>query len=318
MRYFKRIIFLLFFINETLFSFTGEVTHLSVPLYEKATRDSEILEHKRRGDQLPIHEKTTYLHEINDFVRRKKTDVYQVMLTEKMMDLPHEEFYETLTALGQKSFVEKKYVKIIYGDERENREEEKIENVYDETDYRLEEPLYESYPVIPQENIRLLTSFGWIQDKTNDFDTEVSALYLNRWGKENRRLFGGIGFSMSYGNGVQERFSYAVGPYLQTDLFVFSTGRFSFTAGLAFYFWEKINQHEGNGVVRSYRGSHLSARGMLHFISEKINNSFYFSSSLAAETPLYPYELKNEAAGTIFKKGIGVKGAFFLGILLNY
>ena len=60
---------------------------------------------------------------------------------------------------GEKS-ISKKYVKVIYNDDREEQLQMNPYAKYDPTDYRLEEPLPDSYPLIDPRKARAYMSLG--------------------------------------------------------------------------------------------------------------------------------------------------------------
>jgi phage FluMu gp28-like protein len=69
------------------------------------------------------------------------------------------EFYKTVDKNGTEAYIKRKYVKVIFKDEREQEKFITLTEV-DETDYRLEEPLPRRYPLLDPLSGRGLFAFG--------------------------------------------------------------------------------------------------------------------------------------------------------------
>ncbi|OUR98755.1 hypothetical protein A9Q84_04910 [Halobacteriovorax marinus] len=138
---------------ETL-AIDAEVIVLDAPLLSAPSYKAKVLQRVRKGKNLFIHR--AYLPK-NPWEINYEVDSNGLPLPK---DESNNEFLKTLTTAGVDAWVPKKFVKIIYNDEREDELKMNPYGKYDPTDYRLEEPLPKNYPLVAKDNAKAYMSFG--------------------------------------------------------------------------------------------------------------------------------------------------------------
>lgn len=136
------ILFTLF--SHQAFAGRGVVIVLQAPLLDKESfQEGKPVSHVRRGQEIFIHDKHFGISSFQ-ITFEGMADDEEVDKVEDGWD--KEGFFQTLDASGNIAYIERKYVKLIYKDMREQQSYIKPFK-YDPTDYRLEEPLPKSYPL---------------------------------------------------------------------------------------------------------------------------------------------------------------------------
>lgn len=132
----------------------AEVIVLEAPLLSAPNYKARVLQRVRKGKNLVIHNQNLGK---NPWEVNYEVDSNGLPLPKDEID---NEFLKTLTTSGVDAWIPKKYVKVVYNDDRENELKMNPYSNYDPTDYRIEEPLPESYPLIEQSNAKAYMSFG--------------------------------------------------------------------------------------------------------------------------------------------------------------
>jgi hypothetical protein len=130
------LVFWLLALSTQAFANRAVVIVLEAPLLEAPSMHARVFQTLRKGDELRI-------------------DPAQFALDRDQLN----GFWETTDRLGNTVFIPKMYVKLITHDQREF-ENSVSRFVHDPTDYRLEEPLPENYPLYFGEKRRSHFSFG--------------------------------------------------------------------------------------------------------------------------------------------------------------
>lgn len=133
-------LFLLFFFTQEVLSAEGVIIVLEAPLYEKEMKGSAIVEYIRKGERIFIHDRHLDLSP-------NERDYGQTIPNIQS------DFYLVQDKNGQDAYIEKRFVKKIYKDERENLEPISPFD-HDPTDYRLKEPLPPKYPALTDDRYR--------------------------------------------------------------------------------------------------------------------------------------------------------------------
>lgn len=160
MEFIKVILFVIF--SQTVMAGEGLVIVLDAPILSEPDLESQIEQFVRKGQKVFIHAK--------HFWGSPDSPVYMKRGDRRRLNLPVREdkgFYETKTRTGNIGYIPKAYVKLMYLDRREFSE-----NIspfkHDPTDYRLDEPIPDGYPLVETEKVRAMFSFGTGPDfKTN-------------------------------------------------------------------------------------------------------------------------------------------------------
>lgn len=235
----KKIIFLfLIFLNALLANEKqGLVLVLEAPIFQAPDRNSQLIQLKRKGDLLYIHPR----HFLNSPVRAKYYNYNETNLHKPEISSSGEEFYETLDRNGNQAYIPKSYVKLLYRDHREFSESITPYKI-DPTDYRLEEPLPETFPLIRKEKMRskIVLSYGpalkknyayneviEVEDFSSRYGFEASYGKKASWDKYDRFYFGANfhlwtsqgKFSLFDGRQATEsNGQIGIGPYVSYDI----------------------------------------------------------------------------------------------------
>ena len=148
------IINVLIFVSYSSFAIHAEVIVLEAPLLSRPNLNSRTLQTVRKGKKLFIHSKDLSK---SDWEVKYNVDSRGDLVPE---DEQNPEFLKTLTKAGEDAWVPKRYVKVIYHDHRENELKMNPYTTHDPTDYRIEEPLPDSYPLIDPLKARAFMTFS--------------------------------------------------------------------------------------------------------------------------------------------------------------
>lgn len=128
----KTLLVLLFLFPSLCFSIKGTITVLEAPLFEKPDENSHVVVYRRKGHQIYIHD----------------SDITPINLLDSSAGYVPEEgtkFYKSRTPGGKEVYILKRHVFVNYNDVRELSQ--KVTK-FDDTDYRIQEPLSDTYPFV--------------------------------------------------------------------------------------------------------------------------------------------------------------------------
>ncbi len=155
----KIILFTLILINNA-YALQGQVIGLDVPLFKEQSTKSKIIQYVKKGDMIYLHPSAGKKRSFTKHAPKGMTeeqvvddtiDVYNSDFPDPMFGAdiynfdPENKFYQTLDNRGRPCYVLKRHMRIIYNDVREL---DYITPEYDDTDYRLREPLPKKYPLL--------------------------------------------------------------------------------------------------------------------------------------------------------------------------
>lgn len=318
------------FLPTTLLAGKAMVIVLEAPLLDAPTLQGKVLQTVRKGDII-------YLE--NSQLRGNPDQL--------------EGFWETLDRNANTVYIPKEYVKIITMDEREY-ETSVYRWSHDPTDYRLEEPLPDHYPLYVGEQRRMIVTFNMgSHSKANylyqrDFAGEefisrksFQLGYLQNIPLDTTDRFY-FGFFLQ-GSSEQAQFSFdddtraresrgqlGGGPYMSYD--IYRSLDYLFTVGGGFLL--NVNRHlvtfatrDGDFEERLFNGLSVSSRiqGVFQFrdVFPKINLLIGSELELTTAQTLSPsqapglegvWNLENDEISIPF----GAQYAFFLGIATTY
>tara|TARA_R110002072_G_scaffold1989_5_gene16613 strand:+ start:66117 stop:67142 length:1026 start_codon:yes stop_codon:yes gene_type:complete len=178
----------------------GVIIVLEAPIFSAPNRESKLLDLARKGQSIYIHPR----HLLGSSYDRNYLDYNQLAIDNPEVGLEGEEFYETMDKNGNSGYVPKKFVKVVFQDDREFTQNiSPFEN--DPTDYRLEEPLPDTYPLTKKERRRAYFTFGSGPDLkanypyssalvkesfSNRYALNLAYLFKADWDKNDRFYFG--------------------------------------------------------------------------------------------------------------------------------
>ncbi len=298
------------------------IVSLEAPLFQKKNVNSVIVQYKRKGEVIILHEKDFGLAPYegdyqNQEFYEKEEDLLPLILSRNLRPasdsyrLPQVNWYTTLDRNGQIAYIQKKHLRFIMGDTREQAQNPPFSSV-DPTDYRLEEPLPDHYPFFYHERYRGFFGISVNpapkvnypypqaivgQHFSNHFGlTGAYTRHLN--GDRHNRFYGGIywliaagqqEFTLEKGTSAQEvSFQVAAGPYFSYDFFRRKEWRFTIYGGILYnYQQQTVNQtnslQEEQRIFGNFFLSTISGT-MLVMTSPLPKTEFYLSSSFE----LYP------------------------------
>ncbi|CBW25331.1 putative exported protein [Halobacteriovorax marinus SJ] len=340
---------LCFLISFNIFALEAQVIVLEAPLLSEPALKSKVLQRVRKGKNLYIH---------NQGIVRSPWEMnYNVNSNGIAIDEPREEveFLKTFTRSGKVAWIPKKYVKVIYNDARESELKMNPYAKYDPTDYRIEEPLEEGYPLVVQDKARAAISFGIGPASKSGFNYGSNVLeenignrysFVTTYTKKvdfdsfDRFYFGGLlqihgqrslYFITNDRTSQETHGEIGIGPYISYDVYRTEdrslTTYGAFTYNLHRYTVEQATRDE-NFEERLFSGYSLTPKlGLSYNIRDIIPESkvdFVFG----AETNFnLPYSLKTKTPGEIEEFwnnsdqvdfGFSATFSLYLGIVANY
>lgn len=144
----RKIVFstLLLALSAKIYAARGVIIALEAPLFESEDTKSRIVQYVRKGDELFIHDRHAGISPLDP-------DYGQVR------EVPANDFYLVQDKNGNEAYIQRKYIKRFYKDEREY-----AENIspftHDPTDYRLKEPLPPKYPKLTDDRYRAIANLA--------------------------------------------------------------------------------------------------------------------------------------------------------------
>ncbi|MCB9060172.1 MAG: hypothetical protein H6622_01455 [Halobacteriovoraceae bacterium] len=229
--YFK--FFLFFFIITELLAGKGVVLVLEAPLLIAPDKNATIVQYVRKGDIIYVN----YEH-------FRDGQAPPLPPSENpTLDEIYSSFYKSIDRNGNTVYIPQQYVKLIYKDEREFDS-----NVspfkYDPTDYRIIEPISDTYPFIPPNDYRIIAGVGVGSPRKFNYDylTEImSQNYGFEFGgtaamlqninldETGRFYFGGKGtlkmvrseiiFDQEFSDASETKYEVIVSPTISYDVF---------------------------------------------------------------------------------------------------
>ena len=294
------------------------IVSLEAPLFQKKTLKSIIVQYKRKGEVITLHEKdfgpAPYEADYqNQEFYEKEEDLLSLMRTRQLRPAsnynrdPLVTWYTTLDRNGQIAYVQKKHLRLIIGDTREQVQNPPFA-LLDPTDYRLAEPLPEHYPFYYHENYRGFVGLTVSPAAKVNYPYPLAIVgqhfghhygfvgaytrHLN--GDRHNRFYGGLYWLLAAGQqqltlvkdttAQEVSLQLALGPYFSYDFVRRNTWRLTMYGGILYnYHQQTVNQSNPlQEEQRSFDNFVLSTMvgTMLVMRSPFPKTEFYFSSSL--------------------------------------
>lgn len=261
--------FLLCLISFDLFAANGIVLVLEAPLLNTPSMNGQVKQVVRRGDKIFLHDQ-----HFNASAWENGSEASERI--SMIDDVYNEEFYQTLSRDGLPAYIQAKYVKVIFKDSRESSDPVARFNI-DPTDYRLEEPLPEGFPLSDRDKKKALALFTMgthskssynFNDPVIDEDYKsslgIQLLYATKVSYDlfDRFYFGTkFGFennnvNLAFANGAsvtQSLGRYSAGPYISFDIYKTEKTRLSAFANISVTYHRAYLTYEGINEEREER-----------------------------------------------------------------
>lgn len=237
------LILLSLFISLPVLAIEGVVVVLEAPLFHEPDDLSKIVQYTRKGDKIYLHPSTRHNNYANENIEldleteEQEQDSNPIFSSYKYHE--GDAYLMTLTKRGRPAYIKREHVEIYFEDARE-LSQQKLN--FDPTDYRIEEPLPNGYPIAQLSGYRgsILIGTGTKNKTRYPFSNVESESNGNRlglmaiWAKQiefdesGRFFFGGMTIlnsfdrkvSLTSGNtGREEHRQFGVGPYISYDPF---------------------------------------------------------------------------------------------------
>lgn len=298
---------------------------LEAPLLREPALNSQVVQLKRKGERVYIP-------------------------NEEVIDGVLPEFVPTYDRTGNRAYVPSKYIKVVLGTTDENKSPIKLAG-HDPTDYRIEEPIPETYPFDNRKNSRasLAASLGTNSKSPYSYNSEFSTqkygvetggrLMLTTrvsYDRYDRFFFGLVGFITTAKNEIQFKNNYLakesrdairLGPWLTYDAFKNEKYRLTIGTGFTFNFHRSSIFIDGpvDGEERLFSGFSLSPMTSTLFQARSFLPGIDFIGGVDM-TLFLPYSMKtnddmnypNLWNGDQINNGLKIQASAFLGLQTTY
>lgn len=339
------LIVLLSLLSSQLFAMDGIVIALEAPLLKEPSLDSNVKQVVRKGDKIYLHDQhfnASAWENISEASER-------VSIIDKVYN---EEFYQTLSKDGFPAFIQAKYVKVIFQDNRETTKPVARFEV-DPTDYRLEEPLPKDFPLSEKDKKKaaFLLTLGTHSKSSYAFDDEIiNENYANSYGVNllymtkvdydlfDRFYFGTkIGFEnndvdLGFTSGASVKQSlgrYSIGPHISFDIYKTEKTRLTAFTNIAITYHRAYLTYEGLNEQLEERA--FSAWGitpeigaMWQWVEVIPNTDFVIGANIVAQ-PSVEMTASAEGVGSywntdqdVLVMDSGLRSTFSVGIQARY
>ncbi len=323
----KLLIFAFILIATEAFALEAVITALEAPYFREPSMDSFIVQYARKGDIIKIHPSVGNTDKYNHLApeQKKLSNVRKKLKkTPEWNEDPmfkgdiddtfsiQDDFIAVLDRQGKRAFISKDHLYVYFNDTREFTQ---APHRYDETDYRLEEPLPKNYPLPHKTGYRGIFLFGIVQPyyesypylsptKTKGYSSpmDVSVTLMKEAGdkKLDRFYFGGTGNLRHYRNSftfingtksTEENFRFGLGPYISYDAFKGNKNRVNIFTSINVYLFNftTINQTTSTNLSdnRTYQAYTIAPRIGVQYHRKNIfpEIDFVAGTGLEMETP---------------------------------
>lgn len=293
---------LLLLIPFEVFALDAVVSVLETPLFKTKDINSPVVQYKRKGDVIKIHPS------LNDDLR------YDYMKPKKFLEdekfaYNNDEFIPTFDRLGNIAYVLRDHVFIYFEDDREVAQSSLKK---DPTDYRLQEPLPDTYPLKKKTGYRgqlmlgasapFNESYPYPHSVKNEGYTLPMDVTLNFMKKASYdiqdRLYFGVSlnlathensFILTNNNTATEKaYRFGIGPIVSFDAYKSNSTRLTLMTSVLVNLFHQfdITQTDANNTseMRSYRGYSLTPRlnALYTFIDIVPHLDFFIGTSVEA------------------------------------
>lgn len=289
----KALLAILLFVSTSAFALDAMVIVLEAPYFSEPNLDSNIVQYARKGDVIKIHPSvantTAYDHLAPDPKKlsrirkqlKKSPEWNQDPMFKGDIDdtfSVQDDWIAVLDRQGKRRYMKSDHLYVYYHDRREF-----VQAPYrrDETDYRLEEPLPEKYPLRSVTGYRgnfligltqpYYNSYPYLSSaKTKGYSSPLDfsvALMKEAGEKRNDRFFFGGTFNLRHfqnkytfrsgGRSEEENYRFGVGPYISYDAFKGEKNRINLFSAVNVYLFNfltiKQQSAAGDNDIRTYQ-----------------------------------------------------------------
>ena len=283
----------------SVFALEAVVTVLETPLFKYPSYEASVVQHLRKGDVIKIHPSVGNDRAIEQYA--PSPDKFKVEM-ERLRSLPdykadpifrgeeentyylEDEFIPTVDRQGQRAFVLSDHIHVYFNDSREFNQRPLTK---DPTDYRLEEPLSEKYPLQVPSGYRGQFLIGFTQPisesypykenirtkgYTSPIDTSYSIFKLAP-GNYQERLFLGASIAFRYFENTyslsNSRFSeekgarVGIGPAISYDAYKGVKDRINLMGVILLNFFDQLYISQSSSSLkdtRVYSGQSIAPR----------------------------------------------------------
>lgn len=295
----KRLTFFLsiIFVHHS-YALEGIITVLEAPLFDSPSKNSKILEYKRKGDLVYLHSKYQLDYQWQQNYPIKNNSPEETELPDYLL---------TVDSAGQDAYLKREHVYLIYEDQRELSQDQ---NFKDMTDYRLKEPLPKNYPFKNVQGIRGWLAFSIHQPSQNNYayperikaegysyQYELEGSFLKNWQRfESGRVYYGINFlfkrftnefRLETRNTEESWTKFGLGPSFTYDILKQKDRGLSFILTPVFYYTHlSVFQQLKNSSLneqRDYTAFSVALRTSAMYRFENIIDNVDFFTSLILE-----------------------------------
>ncbi len=260
------------------FALDAVITVLEAPLLKERDINSPVVQYKRKGDIIKLHPS------LNDDLRYDHLKPSGMIEDEKFA-YNEDEFIPTYDRLGNLAYVLREHIFIYFEDEREVAQ---LPLKKDPTDYRLQEPLIENYPLLKKTGYRgqfylsvsqpYNESYPYPSDVKNEGYTLPLGATFNFMRKASYdiqdRLYFGVStsfsthensFILSSNNQVEEKtYKFGIGPIVSYDAYKSTSTRITIMTSILVNLFHQFDitqtDRNQNSEMRSYRGYSFTPR----------------------------------------------------------
>lgn len=341
-------------------TFAGDavIAVLESPIFSKPSTNSKILQYKRKGDKVYIHqiyfrqdafedEEIISQKELQESEKNYNKNYPDQYFSNKNHDM-NSKFYKTLTRSGREGYILKDHVFLYFNDKRE-LSQTSLER--DKTDYRIEEPLPKAYPLITPTGYRGKVLFSLstptdqpyaysenIRDTGFNFNKEANFIWAKQVSYDiSRRFFFGGEFNIMSGQvfyttsnieATENQVRIGIGPYLSYDVFRHKRHILNIQGSLVFNFYDSKE------VKQNFKdtNSSSSATYLSRYFTPKIGMSYHLNDAfveldliIGLKAQLHSsrtYKLIQNSDEEIWKQNFdtqfNLEQSYFLGLQTSY
>src|SRR5690554_1038203 len=285
------------------FALDAVITVLEAPLFKEKDTSSFVIQYKRKGDIIKLHPS------LNADLRYDHLKPKDFLEDEKFA-YNEDEFIPTYDRLGNLAYVLRDHIFIYFEDERETRQ---IPLKKDPTDYRLQEPLPETYPLLKKTGYRAQLyasvyqpnneSYPYPSDVKNEGYTlplGVTFNFLRRASFDIQdRLYFGItanfathenSFILMANRQVEETsYKFGVGPVISYDAYKGTKRRVTIMTSILVNLFHQFDitqkDNKDQSESRSYRGYSFTPRlsALYTFMDMFPHSDFFLGTTLESD-----------------------------------
>lgn len=307
----KRIALLFAIFIQDVFALEAVVTVLESPMLSEPDANATVVQYLRKGDYIKVHPSLNNDPNMDQYAPSQKKEAKNTYYLE-------DEFIPVLDRQGKTAYVMSEHIYVYFDDSRE-----RSQNILtkDPTDYRLEEPLSEKYPLPTPSGYRGQFLFGFSQPYTESYPYESSvkskgyevptelfySIYRQAPGNYEERLFIGLGISFRYHKNTyyfydqrisqESEYRLGLGPTISYDAYKGTKNRLNVSGTILVNLYDRlyIEQSLNNETEERIYGAYsVSPRVLIQYHRKSILPEIDFILGTSMEiTPATIFQAKN-------------------------